>query len=369
MQDKVMGQIPRRSFLRWVFAACAAVFLALAFAGLAPHIALAVPEASQVAIDVTVNAAGKVTVHEQRTMQVSPKDIGMSWEYGSFGADASVSVREVTLTGDFDGSPVSCSPVTLQGEEGTQETPDGACYGIDYKNKLICLFFGDVKGRVTVDLTYDVQSALSLYKDVAELCFPVISLRDGAEARDVRAFVQLPSPTGLVTVAGEDVYAWGHGPKDGSVLVGSDGSVTCYAQKVSAGQADELRICFPLTWLTDLSEADKARISGSYHLASAISDEEAWVDTAHHRQLIALALFVLAALASLIALASALLMSRKWKDKPALKRNLVVLSAVHFAVLLLFGLLTKNLCIVAIAAVVSLMILLLAYAQRRPHGC
>ena len=71
----------------------------------------------------------------------------------------------------------------------------------------------------------------------------------------------------------------------------------------------------------------------------------------------------------MMALASALLMSRKWKDKPALKRNLVVLSAVHFAVLLLFGLLTKNLCIVAIAAAVSLMILLLAYAQRRPHGC
>lgn len=407
MQDKVMGQIPRRSSHRWVFAAplgtAVVLILVLVFAAFglglaafAPRVALAAPSASQVTVDVVIDAAGTCTVHEKRTMQVSGDDSWVTWSYDAFPEEASVTVEEVALSGDFAGSSLRCESVTLQGDWRARGVPAGsstgtssgastddsanasagaspasitACYGIDYKNRDICLFLGGVEGQVTVDLTYQLQSALSLYKDVADLTFPIVSSQWEADAEDVRAIVHLPVPEGLIVAAGEDVYAWGHGPEDGTVVIGADGSVTCYAQEVSAGQGDEVHLCFPCEWLTALPKADQSRIGGSYHLASAISGEEAWADESHHRQIIALALFLTAVFVSLIVLVVAVLLQRKEADRFVLKRNLTVLSAVHFAVLLLFGLVVQNLCIVAIAAAVSLIVLLLAYAQRRPHGC
>lgn len=267
-------------------------------------------EVSQVEVEATIEENGNFTVAESRQFAGMGKNGSASWSLSYLPEDASTVVRHVSLVKE-DGAEIDVRSSVSASSAKKLSASGEPSYVLSTSKRNIRVYFGDATGDVRVKLTYLVTDAVSLYKDVAELNFNYVAPAWDVDSCNVEAHVNLPVPDDAQAVAGDTVYAWGHGPADGTVLIGSTGTITAQTDKVAAGQFAQLRIEFPVEWLTKLSESDLKRQDDSYHLTYAINQEKGWVDRTHYRHLIDLALLAIAAVSALVALLAGYLVYRK----------------------------------------------------------
>lgn len=134
-------------------------------------------------------------------------------------------------------------------------------------------------GGVVVELEYVVRDAVAAYEDVAELSWRFVSESWPADSQNVALNVVLPVPAGGAAVPGSNVFAWGHGPADGSLAVKADGSVVYADALVPAGQYLDARVLFPVDWLANASSSVLRAHQGEVLLESAQEAEENWADS------------------------------------------------------------------------------------------
>lgn len=182
----------------------------------------------------------------------------------SGGVTARMDAQSAALGGDADAA--SLNPV-----------PEQPSFCVDAREGAVYLFFPPTSGRVIFECDFTVTDAVRAFDDVAELYWDYAPVDAGAESESVNATVQLPMPEGMQAVAGENVFAWGHGAA-GTVNVKADGTVAFHASDVRTGQYAQAHILFPQQWLTNLS-AEAQRAHSGTRLDDAKAEEEAWTDT------------------------------------------------------------------------------------------
>ena len=140
--------------------------------------------------------------------------------------------------------------------------------------------------EVTLWVTYLLEGAVMSWSDTAELYWQFIGSGWDEDARDVRLDVTFAgaskgTPATTATDAA-NLRAWGHGPRDGEVLLDvadpsspKDPHVILTAPTVHAGQFAEVRAAFPADWVSGLAP------SGGPRLDSIIAEETAWADEAN----------------------------------------------------------------------------------------
>lgn len=134
-------------------------------------------------------------------------------------------------------------------------------------------------GGIVVELEYVVRDAVAAYEDVAELSWRFVSESWPADSQNVALNVVLPVPADAAAVPGSNVFAWGHGPADGSLLVKADGSVVYADALVPAGRYLDARVLFPVDWLANASSSVLRAHQGEVLLESAQEAEETWADS------------------------------------------------------------------------------------------
>lgn len=170
--------------------------------------------------------------------------------------------------------------------------PGTEAYSLDEQQSTVYVFFDASDETITVTLDYTVENGVQAYKDMAEVYWKYVG--DGWEEAscDVSMTLILPVASGASVVPGNTVRAWGHGPLDGVVSVGDDGTVTYTVPKVKAGQYAEARVLFPVSWLTNLSSKAAQLHKDTARLDTVLSEESVWADQANRQRVLSLALVV-----------------------------------------------------------------------------
>lgn len=263
-----------------LLAACAAVLIcacALVLLAASPQQALAksysMPE---VTIDATLDDEGTLDVTERRTFSFSGSFTCVWWEFDSFGYNSEMTVESVEL--EQGGRTTDLVPVDFRPSWRNSGGPGTTCYSVDEAYDGVYVFFDVQSEEIVVTLHYKVEPMATRYSDVCELYWKFVGSEWENATRDVNLTLHLPKPADATVTVGDNVRAWAHGPLDGTVEIGDDGSIACAFPRIEPGSFAEVRTTFPTDWLA----ADAPVETWNYDKLSSIIDEEtAWANDAN----------------------------------------------------------------------------------------
>ena len=266
-------------------------------------------------IDAKVGSDGSLTVTEDRTYHFAGSYHGVYWDIpeGKSGSSnvsvAVVSAGVVYQNGYFDdftdqnsryeyldilnhnsaisGSTTSSSSGSYSWQYGYDNDEPGTYSSSSTTNdsgtevERVKLYSDQTNSTVTYRITYVVTGGVTAWADTGELYWKFVSDGWDQPSNDVTCTVHLPAPSGE---KGDKVRAWGHGPLDGGVTVGStDARFT--VPTVTSDEFAECRVVFPVTWLSGMTPSlDKG-------LPTITSEEQTWADQANAARRTALGTF------------------------------------------------------------------------------
>lgn len=290
----------------------------------------------QVSMSAQAQTDATLRVVEQRTFEFDGSFSAVWWVLGgNLPGNAEVRINSLRMArvdeaGNVVGSWEALPSVAFQLAWRESGGPTRDAYSFDSARDTVYAFFDVTDGRVMFELDYEVTNAVRAYDDVAELYWKYVGDQWAAASEDVRLTIALPVPQGTAVKPGENVRAWGHGPLDGMVDVGTDGTVSYEVPLVKAGQYAEARVLFPRQWLTSLSAEAAAANQGVTRLDTVLSEEKTWADAANTQRVMSLLYIVAIIIACVAALAVALVLFRRygrehtpdftgeyWRDVPA----------------------------------------------------
>lgn len=295
-------------FASWAFSLLvAAVLMAVALS----QAAFAAVDAASIRTVAQVQTDGALHVVEQRTFVFDESRSGLVWPVTAMEADSQLEVSSVrfahcTLQGGIDGewtalpavpfstelrdlleesaglterleAQVDADAASTAGAGALAGNADAAGFYADARARAIYLLFPPTEGRVVFECDFTVTNAVRAFDDTAELYWDYVPADADASAASVNVSVQLPMPEGMEAVAGQNVFAWGHGA-DGTVNVKADGTVAFHVSKLGRGQYAQAHVLFPQQWLTNLSFKAQHAHAGT-RLDDARAEEDAWTDT------------------------------------------------------------------------------------------
>ncbi|MEY8315150.1 DUF2207 family protein [Adlercreutzia muris] len=317
-----MRQRSRHSLLP--LAALGAAVLALLWVAVAPIAAWAADyRCTEVDLVAQVQTDGSVSVVDQRIFEFDGAEREtLKWLYEGFPEDAALVVERVRMApanaeGAVDGEWVDLSEATFQLPWRSGGGPESDAWAYDRFQHRLYAFVGHLPSRVVFEVAYRVEGAVVAYDDAADFQWLYVP-RDYAVALDnVTAEVVLPLAADDTVRAEDNVYAWGHGPADGSVSIALDGSITFTDPEVEPTQFAEARVLFPVDWLTNLSDEARLANQGNPQYSWTPRYEAEWVDRDTYRTIIRLRLIIgLLGLAAVV-LVGALLVYRRWgRERP-----------------------------------------------------
>ena len=298
--------------------------LALLWVAVAPIAAWAADyRCTEVDLVAQVQTDGSVSVVDQRIFEFDGAEREtLKWLYEGFPEDAALVVERVRMApanaeGAVDGEWVDLSEATFQLSWRSGGGPESDAWAYDRFQHRLYAFVGHLPSRVVFEVAYRVEGAVVAYDDAADFQWLYVP-RDYAVALDnVTAEVVLPLAADDTVRAEDNVYAWGHGPADGSVSIALDGSITFTDPEVEPTQFAEARVLFPVDWLTNLSDEARLANQGNPQYSWTPRYEAEWVDRDTYRTIIRLRLIIgLLGLAAVV-LVGALLVYRRWgRERP-----------------------------------------------------
>ncbi|MBR3689982.1 MAG: DUF2207 domain-containing protein [Eggerthellaceae bacterium] len=237
-------------------------------------------------IEATAETDGSLHVIERRVVEPQGAIGTLVWVLDELPEGASLEVRGVrvapvdaegNVVGDWAKLPATAFVLDWRGGSGG---PSAEAYSYDSPKNTLYVFAPNTAARSIVEIEYDIIAGIEIYDDMAQINWRYVSETWSAYADDLSLTIALPLPPGVAAVSGSNVYAWGHGPAEGELSVGSDGVVAFATPHLDAGRFAEARVLFPQSWLTNLSpQAAAARLDGNIRDA-AISEEGGWTDQA-----------------------------------------------------------------------------------------
>ncbi len=247
-----------------------------------------------------VQTDGSLHISQNRTYVMSQESTTLVWQLGGVEEDTKIEVGSIrmahsTLQGGIEGDWTTFQEVPFASEMRGSDAasmmsaqqgaspqdgltlPEGASFAVDAHRSAIYLFFPATSGRVTFDADITLTNMVRAFDDVAELYWDYLPVSEIPATGSVNATIQLPMPEGMEAVAGQNVFAWGHGAQ-GAVSIKEDGTISFKMPEVRAGQYGQAHVLFPTAWLSNLSVDARLAHSGTRGDA-AKSEEAAWTDT------------------------------------------------------------------------------------------
>lgn len=298
-----------------------ALALALALLGaVLASIALAAPQAwaadyrcSQMDTTAQVETDGSLTVTDQRTFEFMAEDEAedvaedepegvadiprqtLKWLYDGFDEDAEITVKRVRMAavdaeGNVSGEWRKLKPVTFLLPWRDGGGPEKDAWSYDKYRSTLYAFIDSAADRVVFEVTYVVHHAIVAYDDAADFSWEYAPRDYPVALHNITAEVVLPVPAGESVTPGDNVRAWGHGPADGTVDIGKDGSVTFFDPEVASDVYAMGRVMFPVQWLVNLPEADRLANQGTLQYEPTTRYEEGWVDSEAYQRLMRMGL-------------------------------------------------------------------------------
>lgn len=307
-------------------------------------------ELPRVHVQAQVMDNGDLFVTEGRTFSFEDDVNGVYWDIphatNEQGAASSVTVLNVyACEGSLENEAEARRAARPFQEVETASSGDADVYTVESGGEVTMLkvYMPSSDGdEATVWVSYMIQGAVMAWPDTAELYWQFIGSEWEEDAQDVRLDLSFVLPAGATpAVTGSDdanFRAWGHGPLDGEVALGTDDpldpTVTLTAPTVHAGQFAEVRATFPSDWVSGLAPA------GGERLDTILSEEAAWAEEANAQRERARAIAfvgtaVLTAGPALLLIASFVLRRKFRSPKPVFEETYFrdVPSADHPAVL------------------------------------
>lgn len=234
-----------------------------------------------VVIDATVQPDGSLSVVETRTFDFDGTFSAVWWNFDSMPSDecelsvASVEVasREGESADASSTESASLPEVAFERAWREEGGPSEPSYSLDEDYRTVYVFNDVSDESVDVTLCYSITNFVQVYDDVAELYWQYIGHGWSVKSSHVVATVHLPVPAGASAAAGSDVRAWAHGPLDGTLTVGNDGTISMTVPSVDAGGYAEVRATFPRQWVSGASAHAPVFHTGT-RLDTVLAEEE-----------------------------------------------------------------------------------------------
>ncbi len=239
---------------------------------------------SRVDIVAQAESNADLRVVEQRTFGFEGSYSQVRWVFADLSEDAVIEMHgvrfaQVNEQGDVVSEwielPEASFSIAWRGGGGPAES----AFAVDAQAGAAYVFSEWADETVVIELDYTIVGAIAAYEDMAELAWCFVPADGQLAAEDVTATIALPVPAGGAVAPDRNVFAWGHGPADGQVKIGLDGTVTYQVPSVPAGRYSEARVLFPVDWLTNASREVLAAHQGELILENVQSQEETWRDS------------------------------------------------------------------------------------------
>ncbi|WP_139651210.1 DUF2207 domain-containing protein [Raoultibacter phocaeensis] len=238
-------------------------------------------------IDAVLDDNGTLNVTETRSFKFNGDFTCVWWEFDSFGSNADMTVQSVTL--EQSGTTRTLAKTDFVTSWRYEGGPGGYAYAVDEVYDSVYVFFQAAHETVSVTLNYRVEGMVTKYSDVGELYWKFVGSEWAEPSRDVQMTLHLPQPSGANPVAGEDIRAWGHGPLDGDVAFGDEGTVTFTVPRIDSGAYAEARVLFPASWLAADANVDSWNFPA---LNSIVKEETKQADEANRQRAATNALYI-----------------------------------------------------------------------------
>jgi uncharacterized membrane protein len=267
--------------------------------------------------DITAQAMNDGSLHvvERRTFDFSGTYSAVWWTFDQLPDGANIKVNSAQIgyaSSGTDPSSVTESAIPSVGfnlDWRDKGGPGKDSYSVDDGKQTVYVFLDADDSEAVVTLDYTVTNASVAYKDCADLYWQYVASAWQEDSENVTCTLTLPAPNGSKADVGQNVYAWGHGPLDGTVAFNDAGTaLTCKTDLVKAGQFAEVHVLYPVSWLSGIS-SDALKAHGSEnHLDDVKQDEKTWADSANYQRMFALWYLIALAVIALLIVAWGILM-------------------------------------------------------------
>lgn len=215
-----------------------------------------------VAIKANLDAKGGMDVTEKRAFDFSGDYSFVYWEFPVDSGQA-FKVDKVSVA-ENEGGATILDRQDVDGVDGSYTlSTEGDVYRLTAYKKA-----SDEK--LTYTITYHYDGVIGRYADTAELYWQFIGKGWGVPTNKASIVIYPPS-----TLAKKDVLAWAHGPLNGNVSIGEDGSVKLAVDNLPASTFVEARALYPPTVFATAAASDANRKQ------AVIAEETAWANKAN----------------------------------------------------------------------------------------
>lgn len=281
----------RRSAAVWAMVALCLAFVVASLSVLAaPSTALAKSyDCPQVNITAQVQSDGSLHVVEQRMFSFDGSFSAVWWTFSDLPDNAKLRIDSMRMgivdsDGNVAGGFSALGEVPFQPSWRASGGPSGSAWSYDRAEASVYAFFDLSDVRAVFELEYTLVNGAQVYDDIAEVYWKYIPEGWDVASENVTMTIELPVPSGATVAPGDNVRAWGHGPLDGNLAVGSDGSITYEVPRVRGGQFAEARVVFPVGWLTNIDPQVARENQGVTRLDTVLSEEAGWSDKANNQR-------------------------------------------------------------------------------------
>lgn len=318
-------QTTRRAQRFQLAAAVAAFALALSCACAAVGLVAPSPayaksyEMPQVTMKATIQSDGTLHVTERRIFDFTGTFSAVWWEQGlpEYGEYRVNSVHTGFADQLDTSNPIKLTAVGEVPFDYSWRTAGGpgvTAYSVDTEESTCYLFFNATDTYMIAEIDYEVTHAVQVYADCAELYWKYIQPGWSEDSRNVTCTIQLPVPEGAEAVPTQNVYAWGHGDRDGQLeFINGNTQVQYKNSRVVAGDWAEARVEFPKEWMAlqlDTLPAEERSYfeaqATETHLQEVLAEEQKWADETNRKRILTRAGLLAVLLASLAPIAWAL---------------------------------------------------------------
>ena len=244
-------------------------------------------------IDAQVQTDASVHIVDHRLLTISSADQTVSYHqtYPHLADNQTLSINDVRIASANDDGTVESEWTWLSPVEFNRSWTNGvpadeanalaqqAAYTYDEETGTIKIFFkAPDHAQVMLEIDYTVVNGAQIYKDAADVTFKYVDESAGEDVRNVIYSLSLPVPEGEQATPRSNVYAWGHGPANGSV-VNAGATITFSTELVKAGQYAEAHVMFPRAWLSNAVDISSYLFRDESHASWTIGAESNWRDT------------------------------------------------------------------------------------------
>ncbi|MEC4293857.1 DUF2207 family protein [Adlercreutzia shanghongiae] len=246
----------------------------------------------------SVETDGSVQMTDQRIFDLTEEEGSherLKWLYDGFIEGSEIAIDRVRMApvdeaGALKTEWVELPETTFQLSWRGGGAPEHDAWAYDKFRHTLYAFVDAMPDRVMFEVDYRVENAIEAFDDAADFQWLYVPQDYDVALANVRAEVVLPVAADDLVKPMDNVYAWGHGPADGSVDIRSDGTIVFEDPGVEPSEYAKARVMFPVEWLTNLSEEAKLANQGSLQYYWTSRYEETWVDTDTSREVIRLGL-------------------------------------------------------------------------------